>query len=208
MIGALKPGDELLDYPRSLLPVDLTLDTFRDAWSTGNLGRYLLNSSIVSIAITVGQIVTSVLAAYAFAFLRFPLRRLLFCVFLATLLVPAEVTVLANCRRPSSPSAGSTATRRWSCRSWPPPSARSCCARCSSPCPRTCARPPPSTASATGASCAASPSPGPADLGALALFSFLGAWNQYLWPLRVTNDRDYRTVQIGLKRSPRPTSTS
>ena len=36
-------------------------------------------------------------------------------------------------------------------------------------------------------------------IGALALFSFLGAWNQYLWPQRITNDPDYRTVQIGLR---------
>ncbi len=35
-------------------------------------------------------------------------------------------------------------------------------------------------------------------LGALGLFSFLGAWNQYLWPQRITNDPHYRTVQIGL----------
>jgi sn-glycerol 3-phosphate transport system permease protein len=36
-------------------------------------------------------------------------------------------------------------------------------------------------------------------IAAFALFAFLAAWNQYLWPLVVTNDPDYRTVQIGLK---------
>ena len=36
-------------------------------------------------------------------------------------------------------------------------------------------------------------------IGALGLFSFLAAWNQYLWPLRITNEDRYRTVQIGLK---------
>src|SRR6516165_9943318 len=72
LMGALKPGPKLLDYPRSLLPVDLTLDTLREAWRVGHLNRYLVNSAIVSIAITIGQIVTAVLAGYAFAFLRFP----------------------------------------------------------------------------------------------------------------------------------------
>jgi sn-glycerol 3-phosphate transport system permease protein len=38
-----------------------------------------------------------------------------------------------------------------------------------------------------------------AAIGALAVFSFLLAWNQYLWPLLITNEDDYRTVQIGLK---------
>jgi len=37
------------------------------------------------------------------------------------------------------------------------------------------------------------------QISALAVFSFLAAWNQYLWPLVVTNDQDFRTVQIGLK---------
>jgi ABC-type glycerol-3-phosphate transport system permease component len=38
-----------------------------------------------------------------------------------------------------------------------------------------------------------------AAIGALAVFSFLLAWNQYLWPLLITNQDEYRTVQIGLK---------
>jgi ABC-type glycerol-3-phosphate transport system permease component len=37
------------------------------------------------------------------------------------------------------------------------------------------------------------------SIAALALFSFFGAWNQYLWPLVVTEDDRLRTVQIGLK---------
>jgi sn-glycerol 3-phosphate transport system permease protein len=37
------------------------------------------------------------------------------------------------------------------------------------------------------------------SIAALTVFSFLGAWNQYLWPLLVTNDDRHRTVQIGLK---------
>jgi sn-glycerol 3-phosphate transport system permease protein len=36
-------------------------------------------------------------------------------------------------------------------------------------------------------------------VAALSVFAFLGAWNQYLWPLLVTKDEKYRTVQIGLK---------
>jgi sn-glycerol 3-phosphate transport system permease protein len=36
-------------------------------------------------------------------------------------------------------------------------------------------------------------------IAALAVFGFLSSWNQYLWPLLVTDDNQYRTVQIGLK---------
>ena len=46
--------------------------------------------------IVVGQLVTSILAAYAFAFLRFPFKRTLFVVCLATLMIPFEVTFITN----------------------------------------------------------------------------------------------------------------
>lgn len=51
---------------------------------------------VVTILIVVGQIVTSILAAYAFAFLDFPLKRLMFGLVVATLLLPVEVTLIAN----------------------------------------------------------------------------------------------------------------
>src|SRR5438105_590029 len=67
-------------------------DNYSTAWSDGHLSRYVLNSAIVSTAITAGQVITAILAAYAFAFLTFPLRRVLFVMFLATLMIPGEVT--------------------------------------------------------------------------------------------------------------------
>jgi sn-glycerol 3-phosphate transport system permease protein len=199
VLFALKPGDAIFNYPRALLPVDLTFDTLRDAWNQGNLSRYLLNSVIVSVAITVGAIATSLLAAYAFSFMRFPLRGVLFYLVLATLLVPAEVTVLAN--------VDTIKTLGWT------DSYQGLVV--------------PFLATAFGVFLlrqvflmvpkdlreaaaldglghfgflreVAAPLARP-TLGALALFSFLGAWNQYLWPQRITNDPDYRTVQIGLR---------
>ena len=102
LMQALKSGPDSIDHPKSLLPINLTLDTMRAAWRIGDLGRLLLNSLFVSIVVTVGVIVTSVLAAYAFAFLDFPGKGLLFAFFLATLLVPAELTVVVNQRTISS----------------------------------------------------------------------------------------------------------
>ena len=96
LVAALKPGNKALTDP--LVPSNFTFDTLRDAWSEGRLGRFLVNSVVVATIVTVAQIVTSVLAAYAFAFLQFPLKRVIFAIFLATLLVPAEVTLLVNRR--------------------------------------------------------------------------------------------------------------
>ena len=67
VLQALKSGPDSLDHPRSLLPVDLTLSTIRAAWDQGDLGRLLMNSMFVSVVVTIGVVITSLLAAYAFA---------------------------------------------------------------------------------------------------------------------------------------------
>jgi sn-glycerol 3-phosphate transport system permease protein len=198
LIGALKPGDKLLDFPRSLLPVDLTLSTFSEAWRVGNLGRYLVNSFVVALLITAGQIVSSVLAAYAFAFLDFPLKRFWFIVFIATLTVPGESIVLGNLETiqtlgwidtyqalvvPFLAFAFGTFLIRQVFLTIPKELREA--------------------AALDGVGHlrflweVAVPLARPA-IGALGLFSFLAAWNQYLWPQRVTTDASHRTIQIGL----------
>jgi sn-glycerol 3-phosphate transport system permease protein len=208
VLFAFKKGDTIFNYddvfpfiwsPRALLPVDLTFQTLREAWNQGDLGRYLFNSGIQSVAITVGQLVTSLLAAYAFAFMRFPFKNAIFALFLATLLVPAEVTILANTDTikslgwvdtyqglvvPFLATAFGTFLLRQVFRTVPKDLSEA--------------------AALDGLGHfgflreVAAPLARP-TLGALALFSFLAAWNQYLWPQRITNDPDRRTVQIGLK---------
>ena len=79
-----------------LTPQGIRFDGFSEAWRRGNLGGALARSLVVTFGITALQVTTSVLAAYAFAFLRFPLKRLAFAVFMATLLLPLEVTLLPN----------------------------------------------------------------------------------------------------------------
>ena len=77
-------------------PVEPEWDVFSRAFRQGDLDRRLLTSAGMTIIIATAQVVTSVLAAYAFAFLRFPLRRLAFVAFMATLMLPIEVTLIAN----------------------------------------------------------------------------------------------------------------
>lgn len=79
-----------------LTPQGVRWDGFSQAWDRGNLGGALARSLVVTVAITGLQVGTSVLAAYAFAFLRFPLKPVVFAVFMATLLLPLEVTLLPN----------------------------------------------------------------------------------------------------------------
>lgn len=71
-------------------------DVFRRAFDAGDLGTATLRSLVVTLLITGGQLLTSILAAYAFVFLRFPARRVIFALFMASLLLPIEVTLLPN----------------------------------------------------------------------------------------------------------------
>lgn len=79
-----------------LTPQQVEWDIWSRAWTRGNLGSAMVRSLVVTVAITFLQVTTSVMAAYAFAFLRFPFKRVLFAVFMATLLLPLEVTLLPN----------------------------------------------------------------------------------------------------------------
>jgi sn-glycerol 3-phosphate transport system permease protein len=77
-------------------PVDPEWDVFSRAFTQGDLGRKMGISAAVTVIIATAQVVTSVLAAYAFTFLRFPFRRVAFALFMATLMLPIEVTLIAN----------------------------------------------------------------------------------------------------------------
>lgn len=90
------PSKSLFQKKPSLLPVDVQWGAFVQAFTEGNLGRPLLWSLLVTVVIVSAQTVTSILAAYAFAFLKFPFKRTLFVVIVATLLLPIEVTLLTN----------------------------------------------------------------------------------------------------------------
>jgi sn-glycerol 3-phosphate transport system permease protein len=197
LVGAFKPGNKVLQNP--LLPTHVTLDTLREAWRDGNLGRALVNSTIVALIVTVAQVVTAVLSAYAFAFLRFPGRTFVFGVFLATLLVPFEATVVVNRSTvqdlgwlnsyqglavPFLATAFGTFLVRQVFLTLPKDL-------------REAAR-------MDGLGHlgflreVAVPLARP-TLGALALFGFLSTWNQYLWPTTISTDDDWNTVQSGLR---------
>jgi len=90
------PSKALLTGGAHLTPIDAEWDSFTRAFNEGNLGRPLLWSLAVTLVIVGGQLLTSLFAAYAFAFLDFPFKRVLFGVVVATLLLPIEVTLVTN----------------------------------------------------------------------------------------------------------------
>jgi ABC-type glycerol-3-phosphate transport system permease component len=96
VVNSLLRPDQVAARPPILFPTSPEWGSYSAAFDDGHLGTYLRNSFIVSVLITTAQVVTAVLAAYAFAFLDFPFKRTLFVLFLATLMVPFEATIVTN----------------------------------------------------------------------------------------------------------------
>jgi ABC-type glycerol-3-phosphate transport system permease component len=189
---------EVASYPPRLWPSGLQLENFRRALEQAPLARYLLNSVIQSTIVMLGQLITASLAAYAFAFIDFKGRNIVFLVFLATLMIPWEATIIPNyllirqigwtdtflgLSAPFVATAFGTFLLRQFFMTLPKELKDA----------------------ATIDGCGSFrflikivvPLARPA-LGTLAIYSFLQTYNQYLWPLLITNDQSMRTVQIGI----------
>jgi sn-glycerol 3-phosphate transport system permease protein len=188
LVNSLLQPSQIASKSPTFFPTSPQWHTYADAWSDGHLGTYLRNSFIQTGLIVVGQLVTSILAGYAFAFLRFPFKRTLFVVFLATLMVPFEITIVTNLQTINTLGWYDTGFGAFLLR-------------------QTFLQLPKDLQDAAKLdgyghlrflTRVAVPLARP-TIAALAVFSFLSAWNQYLWPLLVTKDDRLRTVQIGLK---------
>lgn len=196
---SFKPPQQVITYPPQVIPSQWTFANYITAWNSNPFGRFLLNSFIQSGIITVGQVLFSVLAAYAFSVLKFPGRNLLFYLILASLMVPFELVVIPNFQFVSGLGLANTYAGLTV----------------------------PFLASAFGVFLLRQfflslpsdlhdaalidgasnwrflwqilvPLSGGA-IGAFAIFAFLSAWNQYLWPLLITDEVEMRTIQIGIR---------
>jgi len=94
LFGALKPASAIYGSSPWTPPASLYLGNFKTILFTDDFIRYLGNTALVTAVLTVGQVGFGVLAAYAFARLPFPGRDALFSVYLATLMVPNVVTLV------------------------------------------------------------------------------------------------------------------
>lgn len=184
--------------PPYLIPNEFIWNNYRLAWNTDNFARFYLNSTVMTLGIVLGQLLFSSLAGYAFARLRFPGRNLLFFLVLATMMIPVYVTLIPSYLLvrdlgwldsyqglivPRLVSAFGIFLMRQHYLSIPKDLEEA--------------------ALLDGASrlkiwwSIMVPLSGPA-LATLGIFSFLFAWNDFLWPLIVTTDPSMRTVQLGL----------
>jgi len=91
---SLKPFGDLFEVRPSLIPSELRWGNYSDVFDTAPFLRFYVNTVIVTVARTVGQVVIASLAAFAFSQLRFPGRDTLFFVLLAGLMVPDQVLIV------------------------------------------------------------------------------------------------------------------
>ncbi len=92
--GSLKPSSQILSQSPWVLPHPFTWSNYHTALFEQDFIGYLGNTALVTVILTVGQVGFSVIAAYAFARLRFPGRDIIFWFYLITLMIPNIVTIV------------------------------------------------------------------------------------------------------------------
>ena len=91
---SLKEPGAIFTHPSQWIPDPVRWVNFVDTWRAIPFGRGYINSLFVATTVTVGQVFTSALAAYAFARLSFPGRDKLFLGYLGTMMIPGAVTMI------------------------------------------------------------------------------------------------------------------
>jgi multiple sugar transport system permease protein len=94
LLGSVKSENELRRVPPTWLPQHVTLDNYRQLFSRLDFPRYFLNSALVAVAVTVGNLVVCAMLGYALAKLEFAGKRVLFLLVLGMLMVPYVVLLV------------------------------------------------------------------------------------------------------------------
>ena len=195
---SIMPGDELFTMDLNIIPSHPTFENYIRAFTQVPLVRFILNSFLVAGCITIGQIITCSLAAFAFSFLEFKGKNFLFMLVMATMMVPGEAVIISNYLTvssmgildtylvlilPSLTSAMGIFLFRQFYMTFPISLYESAkldgCGNLRFIVKILI----PLTKSA---------------IGAMAVYTFINAWNMYMWPLLVTGSEEMRTVQIGI----------
>lgn len=92
--SSLKPQDQIFVEPPVWIPNPIQWRNYVDAWNALPFSRFLVNTLFITVLIMLGNIVTSALVGYGFARYRFPGRDLLFIVLLSTMMLPYVVTLI------------------------------------------------------------------------------------------------------------------
>jgi multiple sugar transport system permease protein len=196
---SLKREGDVFAFPPQWIPNPVQFNNYPETWQAAPFGSYLFNTVFVSVTVCILELITCSCAAYAFARLRFTGRDKLFVLYLGTLMIPGQVTIIPNfvlmkylgwtdtylalIIPPAFSAFGTFLLRQFF---------------------MTIPFELEEAAKIDGASypriwaTIILPLSGPA-LSTLAVFSFMTQWNSFLWPLIVTNSNTMRTFTVGLR---------
>jgi multiple sugar transport system permease protein len=196
--NAVRSNDEVLAVPPRLLPTTYHWENFIEAWAHLPFGQFFINSLFVAISVTIIVVIVSCLAGYAFARLEFRGRDKLFLAYLGTLMIPQAMLVIPlfllitrlgwiNTYQGlifpmAFSSFGAFLLRQFFL---------------------TIPKELEEAAFIDGAGrlriliTIVVPISLPA-IGLLSLFTFIGQWNNFLWPLIIASNNDMATIPLGL----------
>ena len=196
---------EVFTVPLSLVPSTHLIENIVNVWTHGSgnaaspFGRMLINSLVMALAIAVGKIAVSILSAYAIVFFRFPLRNAAFWLIFVTLMLPVEVRIFPTVQVVSSMHltntyagltlpliASATATFLFRQFFLTLPDELMDAARIDGAGPLRFFRDVVLPLSKT-------------NIAALFVITFIYGWNQYLWPILITNQQSLTTAVVGIK---------
>jgi sn-glycerol 3-phosphate transport system permease protein len=190
---------EVSSLPPRLLPSTSMIQNYADAWQRAKMGRMLVNSAVMALGIALGKIAISLLSAFAIVYFNFRGKQVVFWMIFVTLMLPVPVRIVSTFQVIS--------VLGWVDTYW--------------------GLTVPLMASATGtflfrqffqtlpdslAEAAQLDGAGPlrflwsfvlplsrANIAALFVILFVYGWNEYLWPLLITNRPEMRTAVIGIE---------
>ncbi|HEX7685697.1 MAG TPA: sn-glycerol-3-phosphate ABC transporter permease UgpE [Trinickia sp.] len=196
---------EVFSVPLSLVPSTHLFENIATVWSQGTgdaaspFGRMLFNSCVMALAIAVGKIAVSIISAYAIVFFRFPLRNTAFWLIFVTLMLPVEVRIFPTVQVVSSMHltntyagltlpliASATATFLFRQFFLTLPDELMDAARIDGAGPLRFFYDVVLPLSKT-------------NIAALFVITFIYGWNQYLWPILITNQQSLMTAVVGIK---------
>jgi len=190
---------QVFSYPPGLIPGSNMVENYTAAWNAVNLGRMIVNSTVIAFGVIFGKVTMSLFAAFAFTHFEFKGKNLIFGIILVTLLLPVPVRIVAlfdvirtfgwidtyaGLIVPFWASATSIFILIQRFKTVPSELIDASKMDGCTPLQYFFKVLLPLTKS---------------TIGALVVINFIYIWNQYLWPLMATNSEEMRVVQVGIK---------
>jgi sn-glycerol 3-phosphate transport system permease protein len=206
-VASTRSLEDILSVPMPLMPGDRLWENYAQVLAAGTtkgvgapVGRMMLNSLAMALAISLGKIAISIIASFAIVYFRFPLRNFFFWMIFVTLMLPVEVRIIPTFKVVSDLGminsyvgltlpliASATATFLFRQFFLTVPDELAEAARIDGAGPLRFFWDVVLPLSKT-------------SIAALFVIQFIYGWNQYLWPLLITTDESMYTAVIGIKR--------